>query len=220
MRSIAIAPHPDDEVLGVGGTLLRRKAEGGTLAWVIVTGISEKTGWSAETVNRRAKEISEISRLFDFDEVHNLAFPAAQLDQVRKGDLIAAISSVFNSFQPDEVFLPHPSDVHSDHRVVFDAVASSTKWFRHPSIKRVLAYETLSETDFGLTPGSAFRPNFFVNIEGYMEEKLRAMQIYCSELGAHPFPRSLEAIKSLAMLRGATAGYMAAEAFELLRERA
>ena len=219
MRSIVIAPHPDDEVLGAGGTLLRRKAEGGTLAWLIVTGISEQADWSTEKVNQRAKEIQSVAQLFGFDEVHNFALPAAQLDQVPRGDLIDRISNVFKTFQPDEVFLPHPSDVHSEHRVVHEAVVSCTKWFRHPYVKRVLTYEILSETDFGLMPGLTFRPNFFVNIEGYLEEKLRAMKIYDSELGVHPFPRSLDSIRALATTRGATAGYKAAEAFELLRER-
>jgi LmbE family N-acetylglucosaminyl deacetylase len=121
-------------------------------------------------------------------------------------------------FEPEEVFVPHPSDVHTDHRIVFDAVASCTKWFRYPSVKRVLAYETLSETDFGLGTNQAFRPNVFVNIEPYLAEKLQAMDIYVSELGVFPFPRSHEAIRALATLRGAASGFRAAEAFELLRE--
>ena len=218
MRSLVIAPHPDDEVLGVGGTLLRRKSEGGELAWLIVTGISLQTGWAAEKVHQRENEIHEIAQLFMFDEVYNLALPAARLDQIPIVDLIKRISDVINSFQPDEIFLPHPSDVHSDHRVVYGAAVSCTKWFRHPSVKRVLAYETLSETDFGLTPGVIFKPNFFVNIEAHLEEKLRAMKIYGSELGMLPFPRSLDAIRALATIRGATVGFKAAEAFELLRE--
>jgi LmbE family N-acetylglucosaminyl deacetylase len=134
-------------------------------------------------------------------------------------DLISAISNVFKDFEPEEVFVPHPSDIHTDHRVVFDAVASCTKWFRYPSVKRVLAYETLSETDFGLGVSQAFRPNVFVNIEPYLEHKLRAMDIYSSELGNFPFPRSHEAIRALATIRGVVSGFKAAEAFELLRER-
>lgn len=95
----------------------------------------------------------------------------------------------------------------------------STKWFRYPSVKRILAYETLSETDFGLGTDLGFRPNIFINIENYLEDKLRAMDIYASELGRFPFPRSDEAIRALATLRGAASGFQAAEAFELLRER-
>jgi LmbE family N-acetylglucosaminyl deacetylase len=219
MRTIVIAPHPDDEVLGVGGTLLRRKAEGAAVGWLIVTSISVQSGWTPEKVNQRTDEINRVKELFGFDAVFSLNFPAAQLDRIPISDLVAGISGVFKSFEPEEVFLPHPSDVHTDHRIVFDAVASCTKWFRYPSVRRVLAYETLSESDFGLGANQSFRPNVFVDIEPFLREKLRAMDIYASELGVFPFPRSHEAIKALATLRGAASGFRAAEAFELLRER-
>jgi len=219
MKTIVIAPHPDDEVLGVGGTLLRRKAEGAKVAWLIVTAISVQSGWSEEKVKQRADEIKRITELFGFDEVFTLNFPTTQLDRVPMSDLVAGISEVFRSFKPEEVFVPHPSDVHTDHRVVFDAAASCTKWFRYPSVRRVLAYETLSETDFGLGTDQGFRPNVFVDIEPFLNDKLRAMDIYTSELGAFPFPRSHEAIRALATLRGVASGFKAAESFELLRER-
>lgn len=219
MRQIAIAPHPDDEVLGIGGTLLRRKAEGAKIAWLIVSGISVETGWPQQKVKQRANEISQITEHFGFDEVFALNFPATQLDRVPINSLVSEISNVFRSFEPEEVYVPHPADVHTDHRIVFDAVASCTKWFRYPSVKRVLAYETLSETDFGLSTSQVFRPNVFVDIEPFLDDKLRAMDIYKSEMGAFPFPRSQEAIRALAVLRGAASGFKAAEAFELLRER-
>lgn len=219
MNIIVIAPHPDDEVLGVGGTILRYKAQGAKVAWLIVTGVNTSAGWSGEKVKQRADEIKQVTKLFNFDSVFELNFPTTQLDQVPMSDLVGEISNVFKAFEPEEIFVPHPSDIHTDHRVVFDAVASCTKWFRYPSVKRVLAYETLSETDFGLGVSQAFRPNVFINIEPYLAHKLRAMDVYCSELGNFPFPRSHEAIRALASIRGAVSGFMAAEAFELLRER-
>jgi LmbE family N-acetylglucosaminyl deacetylase len=219
VRTLAIAPHPDDEVLGVGGTLLRRKAEGAKVAWLIVTAISTEFGWSEEQVKLRASEINRVTALLGLDEVFTLDFPTAQLDRIPMRDLVARISDVFRSFEPEEVFVPHPSDVHTDHRIVFDAVASCSKWFRYPSVKRVMAYETLSETEFGLGMGQGFRPNVFVDIEPFLDGKLQAMNIYASELGVFPFPRSHEAVRALATLRGAASGFRAAEAFELLRER-
>lgn len=219
MKTIIVAPHPDDEVLGAGGTLLRRKAEGSVVGWVIVTTITAELGFSDEKIKQRSDEIKRVSELFGFDAVFELNFPTTQLDKIPTSDLVAEFSNVFNAFEPEEVFVPHPADVHTDHGVVFNAVASCTKWFRYPSVKRVLSYETLSETDFGLGPERGFRPNSFVNIEPYLEEKLRAMDIYVSELGDFPFPRSHEAIRALATLRGAASGFKAAEAFELLRER-
>ena len=218
-KVMVIAPHPDDETLGVGGTLLRRKAEGASIAWLIVTTISKESGWSSEKVKQRADEIKRISLLYDFDEVYALNFQTTQLDTIPMSDIVAAVSGVFKLFKPDEVFVPHPSDVHTDHRVVFNAVSACTKWFRYPSVKRVLAYETLSETDFGLGTDQAFRPNVFVDVTEFFGKKIKAMDIYASEVGDFPFPRSHEAIRALATLRGAASGFKAAEAFELLRER-
>ncbi len=219
MKTIVIAPHPDDEVLGVGGTLLRRKAEGGEIAWLLMTSVSEAAGWSSEKIRKRAEEFRQVREFFNFDEVFSLEFPATKLDQIPTSDLISGISEAFSAFQPEEVFVPHPSDIHSDHRIVFDAVASCTKWFRNPSVRRVLAYETLSETDFSLGTSHGFCPNVFVDIEQFIDDKLRVIDIYKSELGEFPFPRSHQAIRALASVRGATSGFMAAEAFQLLRER-
>tara|TARA_B110001450_G_C17644918_1_gene490804 strand:- start:1297 stop:1965 length:669 start_codon:yes stop_codon:yes gene_type:complete len=218
-RVIVIAPHPDDETLGVGGTLLRRKAEGATIAWVIVTRISIECGWSEQRIKQRDSEIKRIKELYDFDEVYTLNFESTQLDAVPMSEIVQAISNVFKSFRPQEVYVPHPADIHTDHRVVYNAVSACTKWFRYPSVKRVLAYETLSETDFGLGTDQAFRPNVFIDITDFIAKKLTAIDIFVSEVGEFPFPRSHEAIVSLATLRGAASGFKSAEAFELLRER-
>jgi LmbE family N-acetylglucosaminyl deacetylase len=218
MKSIVIAPHPDDEVLGVGGTLLRRKSEGGEIAWVVMTSITVDEGWPLKKVQERSCEIEKIAKFFQFDRVFELNFPSTQLDRVPINDLVKKISDIFDEFMPEEVFIPHPGDVHTDHKVVFHTLASCVKWFRHPYIQRVLAYETLSETDFGLDGVQNFHPNFYINIESHIDEKLKAMQIYASELAPHPFPRSYEAISALATVRGASAGFRYAEAFQLLRE--
>jgi hypothetical protein len=132
--------------------------------------------------------------------------------------LVEEISKVIAEFAPTEVFIPHHSDIHSDHRITFEAVASCIKWFRSPSVKRILAYETLSETNMSLVSNQRFNPNIFINIEEFLENKLRAMSIYSSEVEKFPFPRSSEAIVALASFRGASSGFKAAEAFELLRE--
>lgn len=219
MKTIVVAPHPDDETLGAGGTLLRRKAEGGKTAWLIMTAISEDTGWSPARINQRKEEIKRVSELFSFDSVFALDFESTRLDTEPMNKLVSAISNAFNSFAPEEVLIPHPSDAHSDHRTTFDAVVACTKWFRYPSVKRVLAYEVLSETDVSLHERQLFHPNVYVNIEQYLENKLRAMDIYKSETGRFPFPRSHEAIRALAAVRGVASGFNAAEAFQLLRDR-
>ena len=146
-----------------------------------------------------------------------LEFPTTKLDIVPDSELINAVSSVFHIFQPEEIFLPHPGDIHSDHRITFDAVAACTKWFRYPSVKRVLAYETLSETEFSMVAQNAFLPNVFIDIEPHLKRKLELLKIYRTEMGKFPFPRSEIAVRALAERRGSQAGCFFAEAFQLLR---
>ncbi len=218
-RVLVIAPHPDDETLGCGGTLLRMRESGAQLAWLIVTRISEEAGFTPARVQSRDSEIDQVRGLLGFAEVFQLALPTRQLDAIPMAELVEQFSAVFKTFAPEHVFLPHRSDVHSDHRVVFDAGAACAKWFRYPSVRRLLSYETISETDFCLDTRSPFQPNCFVDITRYLERKLEVVAAYESELGEFPFPRSIDAIRSLAAVRGAASGFEAAEAFELLRER-
>lgn len=218
-RVLVVAPHPDDEILGCGGTLLRRRAEGAEVDCLIVTGMSEQAGWAAEQVKQRAGEIQRVAAMMGFRRVVQLGLQPTQLDTVPLASLVQRIGDVIKDSAPAEILVPAPTDVHSDHRVVFDAVSSCAKWFRYPSVMRIMAYETLSETDFALNPSAGFSPNVFVDISAYVELKLEVLQVYGSELAPHPFPRSLEALRALAQVRGAASGFAAAEAFQLLRER-
>ena len=219
MKSMVISPHPDDEVLGTGGTLLRRKAEGSSTAWIIVTEMSKENGYDDKTINQRNIEIEKITKLFGFSEVYKLGLPTTKLDTLNLGDIVAKFSECLKSFKPEELFIPHQFDSHSDHRVVFEAATSCTKWFRYPFIKRILSYETISETNVSLNTGNAFKPNVYIDISEYLEAKINAMKIYESEIDAFPFPRSEEAIDALAKFRGSSSGFYASEAFELLQER-
>jgi LmbE family N-acetylglucosaminyl deacetylase len=220
MKTIIVAPHPDDELLGCGGTLLRRVAEGGTVAWLLMTKMTEEAGWTAERIQQRTSEIDRVCKGLQIAPHHLYAldFPTSELDRIPISTLVKRISAVFSHFRPDEVMLPYPGDVHSDHRITFGAASACTKWFRHPSVKRVLTYETLSETDAGIDPKQTFHPNVFVDISSYLDRKIELMQVYASEMGDFPFPRSKEALCALAKLRGVQAGFKAAEAFSLLRE--
>jgi LmbE family N-acetylglucosaminyl deacetylase len=218
IRTLVIGPHPDDEVLGAGGTLLRRRAEGGEIGWILMTEMKLDQGWSKECVNQRNIEIEKVINFFGFNFMAALKFATSSLNQVPMATLVDKISEAIKHFEPQEILVPHFSDVHSDHRVTFEATSSCVKWFRQPSVKRILAYETMSETGFGLGLNLEFQPNVFVDIEKYLERKVQALNFYTSETGKHPFPRSPETLIALAALRGSGSGFKAAEAFQLLRQ--
>lgn len=220
MRDVlVVAPHPDDETLGCGGTLLKHKDQGDNIHWMIVTGMKEEYGFPAARVMQREQEIGVVSESYPFDSVEMLGYPPARLHPAMLNEMVDQISRIFRRIKPHVLYLPYPGDAHTDHRVVFDAAVACTKWFRHPYVKRVLVYETLSETDFGMRPeDNGFRPNVFVDISGYLGKKLEIMETFASEMADFPFPRSRKAIESLAALRGAAAGVDAAEAFMLVKE--
>lgn len=219
-KIIVVAPHPDDETLGCGGTLLRYREEKIEMHWVIVTSMQEAHGFSAQKIGQRDAEIATVGKKYGFSSTQKLDFPTTRLDSVPLGKIIEKMAGVFHAISPTTIFLPYRGDAHTDHRVVFDAAAACTKWFRHGSVQRVMSYETLSESDFGLNPDvGGFRPNVFVDIGDYLSQKNEIMKIYAGEMGEFPFPRSEQAICALAHMRGVAAGYQAAEAFMLLRER-
>jgi len=218
-RILVVAPHPDDETIGCGGTLLRHVAEGDDVQWLIITEMQEHLGFSQERIMLRKKEIQQVRNSYKFSKVYQLPLPSTQLDKIPIAELVQKISHVFQQAQPNVVYLPYQGDVHTDHQITFDATVSCTKWFRNPTVKRILAYETLSETEFCVNPdANSFRPNVFVDISPYFEKKLKIMQIYDSELNEFPFPRSLKTLSALANLRGSTSGHQVAEAFMLLKE--
>lgn len=218
-RVLVVAPHPDDETLGCGGTLLKHRDQGDEVHWLIVTAMTAEGGFTPEVIERRQYEIGTVSARYGFGSVHQLSFPAARLDAIPLQSIVQEIGAVVKRVSPQVLYAPFRNDVHTDHRAVFDAIAACTKWFRFPGIARVLAYETLSETEFGIDPtAGAFKPNVFVDISPYIDAKIDIMSIYRSEVGAFPFPRSERAIRALAEFRGSTIGSAAAEAFMLLKE--
>lgn len=216
---LVIAPHPDDETLGCGGTLLKLKAQGVSIHWLIVTTIDGVNGFPQERVSVRRAEIELVQKEYGFDSTHCCELPAAELDTIAKATLVSVISSVVQSVQPDTVYVPYRNDVHSDHAAVFDAAMSASKTFRAPWVKSIYVYETLSETDFGLrSDDPGFKPNLFEDISGHLDRKIDIMSLFESEMGAFPFPRSEKCLRALATLRGAQANVNAAEAFMVLKE--
>lgn len=218
-KVLVIAPHPDDETLGVGGTLFRHKDNGDEIFWLIITSMSIDDNFDADLINLRKDEIKKVSRIYKFNDTCQLNFPAAGLDQIPEKKLIQDISLYIDKVSPEIMYIPFGGDAHGDHRKVSSAAKACTKWFRFPSIKKVLEYETLSETDSSLNLSSnSFIPNYYVNITSTIDRKIEALKIYKNEIANFPFPRSEQSLRALASFRGSSSGVKSAESFCLLRQ--
>lgn len=217
-KILVVATHPDDETLGCGGTIIKKKLEGCEISWLIITGMSESLGYKKDTVKKRSEEIEEVLHAFDFTKTYKLNIPTTTLSSYDERELILKYSTIINDNKPDTVILPFCYDVHSDHRIVFSTFFSCLKIFKVPFVKKVLMMETISETDFApAMQHVAFCPNYYVDIDAQIEQKLSIMKIFDSELKPDPFPRSIEKIKALASFRGSAGGCRFAEAFMILR---
>lgn len=219
---LCVAVHADDETLGCGGTILKHKAQGDKINWLLLTGPvpNHPNNFRPEFIEDRNALVRQVAEMYGYDSLEYLALPTQLLHALDLRDIIKRVSEVIKRIKPNVVYMMFANDVHSDHRVAFDAVYSCTKSFRYPFIERIYMMETLSETEFALaTPARTFIPNVYVDITEYMERKLEIMAMYAKEVMEEPYPRSLSSIKALARLRGSRAGVMYAEAFQLLFER-
>lgn len=218
MKVLIIAPHPDDEILGCGGTIAKRVMEGHE-AFVCVATKGCEPLFPPEQVNRVREECKRADRFLGVKETVFLDFPAAMMEQVPRYKLNDALSNVMQKIKPDEVFIPHRGDMQLDHKMIVDAVMVALRPKYEHVVKRIYAYETLSETGWDIpNTVNEFIPTVYEEISDTLEKKLAAMNIFQSQLADFPAARSLGAIEALAKYRGATVNVMAAEAFTLIRE--
>lgn len=217
MRVLVVSPHPDDETLGAGGTLLKLKKQSHLIYWLNITDMKIEDGWNRDIITHRQKQIEKIKNYYGFDGFYNLKLPPTKLNSLDDGMIINAIKKVYDEVKPEWIIIPGQYDAHSDHHVVYSCCMASAKTFRAPYIKRITTMEIMSETDYGFQ-AEKFVPNFFVDITDTLEEKIEAMKIYDTEIEEVPFPRSLENIRSLASVRGGYCTSKYAEAFCIIKQ--
>ena len=209
-----IASHPDDEVLGCGGTIKKHKKEGREVYLCIGTK-AYAPDWTEEYIKEKAVETKASNDFLGFDKVFFLDFDAIKLDIAGQKKLNDSIADVVSRVKPEVMYIPFRGDINTDHRMVSLACIVAARPRPGSSVKKILAYEVPGSTELGAVP---FLPNYYENIEGFIEEKKQAMAFYKSELKEYPHPRSLEGIEILAKKRGMEAGLKYAEAFMLLRQ--
>ena len=185
--------------------------------WLIITEAKQGGLWSEDFLAERQKEIQSAKKMLGVNRVFTLGFETTKLDVQPLGTIIQAIANILLDCKPEVVFIPNHSDIHSDHKIGFEAAYSACKNFRAPFIEKVYMYECLSETEYA-PPFSqfSFTPNTFIDISDQLLGKIECMKIFKTEISKAPFPRSPEIITALASVRGSRIGVQYAEAFSLI----
>ena len=216
-KALIIAPHPDDETLGAGGTI-RKLADAGWQVNVLTVAAHMPPLYTKDVHEGTIREARAAHEVLGVAESKFLDNPALSLSTMPLAELNAAIHGEIERTKPDALFIPF-YDRHIDHRCVFDAcMVAARPVGAGKHLKLVAAYETISETHWtapGIEP--QFAPTLFIDITEQIDAKLRAMSKFQSQLHPFPGPRSLEALKGLATFRGSQSGHAYAEAFHVLR---
>ncbi len=220
---LVVAAHPDDELLGIGGTIRRLTNEGTDAhALILAEGLTSRSDCRE---NADLSQLSELqsnakkaAEIIGYKSIDFCGFPDNRMDRMDLLDVIKIISKFVDKYHPDTVFTHHHGDLNIDHRITCESVLTACRPVENYCVKRIYTFETPSSTEWDFNYTKPFTPNVFYDITDTIETKLEAMACYLTEYKDYPHPRSDEGLRSLAKLRGTSAGYDMAEGFMLLRE--
>lgn len=222
-RVLVIAAHPDDEVLGMGGTIAKLAESGNDIALLIVTDGSSTQYKDKENIEKiidaKKEETKNSCAILGINRIYYAALPDMKLDTVPHTDINAAIERIILEFEPSAVYTHFWGDVNKDHRLVYESTLVACRPTQSQCVKKIFAYSVPSSTEWNIQKAdTAFMPNCIVDISGnYAEKKYRAIECYHTELREYPHPRSVEYLKIADVAEGNHYGLMAAESFVLLR---
>lgn len=216
-KVLIVAAHPDDEVLGMGGTMAKLSHDGDELH---IAFLSKGEGSRGEEVADEQLRTSQAEEVVGFlkAKLYWLAnFPDNEFDKVSLLQITKVVEEAIKKINPDIIYTHHHGDLNIDHRTTFQAVITACRPGK-TSVREIYSFEVLSSTDWqAKIEGRAFLPNLYIDIGDYIEDKIKLMNIYAREIGVFPFPRSEKGIRTLAQYRGMESGLMFAEAFRLIR---
>lgn len=211
---LVVAAHPDDEVLGPGGTISAAAARGDhVIVYIAAEGVGTRHGkMNGEAVRRRSERAAEILGVSDI-RLGGHGYDGTLLTSIPDQRIVREIQDLVDDTNPQIVLTHFPADIHSDHRALARAVCYATRAPGLRGIETIAYFETLSSTE----QGSTVEPNIYIDISDVLERKLNAMREYAGELFEFPHPRSIQALTNQARFRGQQVGIRAAEAFFLSR---
>ncbi len=216
MKKIGVIfAHPDDEVLGCGGTINKYASNGYDIHTLILTkGVTSRLNYKSESQIELLKQAKKASKILGSKTIDFCDFPDNEMDKISLLEIIKEIEFFINKFNLGIIFTHDYYDLNNDHKIVNKAVVTACR----PFVKniKVVSCEVLSSSEANFSTNSLFKPNLFVNIDDFLKKKIDAMNEYKHELKEWPHPRSIEGIKNQAYLRGSQSGLRAAEAFKIL----
>ena len=214
-KILVICAHPDDETLGLGGTIRLHTLKGSKVFVLIFTDGESSREKSTKKIKQRQEQAKKAAKELKIQDIKFLGYQDQRLDTIPLLELAKHIESVIKKFKPETVFTHFWGDVNQDHRILFDATSIATRTTPKSMINRVICYETPSSTEWS---HHNFKPNLYVNIEKVLKQKLKALSNYKNEMREFPHPRSRKAIISRSSYWGTTVGIKSAEAFIVIRD--
>jgi putative lmbE-like protein len=221
---LVVAAHPDDEYLGCGGTLLRHVANGDHVhIMILAEGLTSRD--QHRDVDRRKGELSALHHssqmaadLLGADSLRLCSFPDNRMDSVDLLDVVKCVEEQIESLNPSIIYTHHAGDVNVDHLITHKAVITAARSLPGSRVERLIFFETVSSTEWQIQNAKdAFFPNWFVQIDEFIDKKIALLRCYDSEMKAYPHPRSYDGVEYLARYRGQIVGVKYAEAFSLGR---
>lgn len=223
-RILVVAAHPDDEILGLAGTI-RKHVNKGDKVYCLVLGegmtsrVNHRADIHQEVIASLHKQTLKAAEIIGFEEVFFSNFPDNRFDSVDLLDIIKEVDKYAQYVKPNIIYTHHYGDLNIDHRKTFEAVITACRPVARYTVKEIYCFETPSSTEWNFQYGdNTFKPNLFIDIEDTLQAKLDAMSCYKTELGEYPHPRSLKALEVIASRWGIVVGRQYAEAFELIRK--
>lgn len=223
-KVLVVAAHPDDEVIGCGGTISIFASEGCEVYTLILgEGITSRDASRdrhkrEEEIRTLKKQVEDANNILGVKKIYTFDFPDNRFDTVPLLDIIKTIEKIKCDIKPDIVFTHHQGDLNIDHQITFRAVMTACRPIKDESVKEIYSFEIPSSTEWN-APSSLtyFMPDYFVNINKSLEAKTNALKEYKTELRDFPHPRSLKAVELNAKQWGVRVGVGAAEAFKIVR---
>lgn len=224
MKVLVVAPHADDETIGMGGTIAKYARGGASVVVAVMTGHGEERAhplWPRSVWDEVRGELRSACAILGVDDILFEEIPAVAVADQPVWQINHVTRSVIERVMPDVLYVPFPFDLHKDHREIFHSF--SVHWRPYlplgHRIREVYTYEVPSETHLNFAyVEQGFSPNRWVDVSGFIDLKMKALACFESQMQQHPAARSLEAIKALAVWRGSQIGVEAAEAFVMVRQ--